>query len=198
MNIQPQTTQKLRDALNITGFVVAVIVGAWLINLFVFRSFNVSGPSMENTLHTGERLIVNRLSLTWDHIRGRQYVPDRGDIIVFKNPHFGPDMPDEYIVKRVIAFPGEFVETVNGKLVVYKNEQRENPIAVDDLYDGPQGSTSASVSTVVPDGQIFVAGDHRQGGYSYDSRNGLGTIPYADIIGPVIFRLFPFDKMRVF
>jgi len=43
-----------------------------------------------------------------------------------------------------------------------------------------------------------VSGDHRQGSFSFDSRNGMGTIPYYDIMGPVALRVFPFNKMRSF
>ena len=50
----------------------------------------------------------------------------------------------------------------------------------------------------VPKGELFVAGDNRINDYSYDSRSGLGTIPYYDIVGPVSFRFWPFNKMRRF
>ena len=82
--------QGIKDVLGIIGFVAAVIIGAALINQFLFRSFSVSGPSMEPTLYTGDRLIVNRVPVTIDHIQGKPYVPERGQIIVFKNPHWMP------------------------------------------------------------------------------------------------------------
>ena len=50
----------------------------------------------------------------------------------------------------------------------------------------------------VPEGSIFVAGDHRQGSYSLDSRNGLGTVPLYDVIGPVSLRLWPLTKVQGF
>lgn len=155
------------------------------------------GPSMEPTLYTGDRLIVNRLPVTWAQLQNKTYVPERGQIIVFKNPQFVPGSPDEYIVKRVIAFPGERVTVSGGVLTVY-NQQYPGGFQPDRLTAGPGAPTSGQVDTTVSDGTLFVAGDHRVGSFSYDSRSGLGLIPFYDIIGPVSLRLFPFDKIRTF
>jgi signal peptidase I len=187
-----------KDAVSILIFIVCVIIGTILINTFVFRSFNVVGPSMESTLYTGDRLIVDRLPVTWSQLQNKTYIPKRGQIIVFKNPQFAPGSEDEFIVKRVIGLPGERVLLKDGKYTVFNSEYPTgfNP---DDANKGEPGSpTSGEVDTVVPAGQIFVSGDHRQGSYSYDSRNGLGTIPLYDVIGPATLRIFPFNKVRAF
>ncbi len=188
----------LKDLLSLVIFVVCVIIGTVLINTFVFRSYNVEGPSMETTLYTGDRLIVNRLPVTWANLQGKQYMPERGQVIVFHNPHYNLGIEDRFIVKRVIAFPGERVVLKNGSYTVYNDAHPEgfNP---DDTNHGEPGSpTSGEVDEIVPEGEIFVSGDHRQGNYSYDSRNGLGTIPQYDIVGPVAMRIFPFNKIRTF
>lgn len=188
----------LRDILGVVVFILAVIIGAWLINMFLFRSFSVSGPSMETTLYTGDRLLVNRLPVTWAHLQGKIYVPPRGQVIVFRNPAFSQGMEDEYIVKRVIALPGERVELKNGKYTVF-NSQYPKGFDPDALTpNGPSSPTDGEVDKVVPNGEIFVSGDHREEGYSYDSRNGMGTIPLADVVGPVGLRIYPFTKIRTF
>ncbi len=188
----------IKDALSIGIFILCVLIGTLLINSFIFRSFSVIGPSMEKTLYTNDRLIVNRVPVTFAQLQNKAYIPDRGQIIVFKNPLYSTGMSDEYIVKRVIAFAGERVLLEDGHYVVFNaaNPDGFNP---DDANSGePGGPTSGAVDETVPDGEIFVSGDHRQGNYSLDSRNGLGTIPLYDVVGPVSLRLFPFDKLRWF
>lgn len=156
------------------------------------------GPSMEKTLYTGDRLIVNRLPVTWTQLQNKQYIPDRGQIIVFKNPKFNTGLGEEFIVKRVIAFPGERVTVKDGVLTVF-NDQYPHGFHPDDNNHGEPGSpTSGDVDTTVTEGTLFVSGDHRQGDYSYDSRSGLGLIPFYDVVGPVGARIYPFDKIRGF
>ena len=75
----------LKDVLNLGIFVIAVIIGTITINTFIFRSYSVVGPSMEETMHTGDRLIVNRLPVTVANISGKAYIPKRGQVIVFSN-----------------------------------------------------------------------------------------------------------------
>ena len=189
-----------KDTLGVIVFIASVIIGTILINTFLFRSFAVLGPSMESTFYTGDRLIVNRLPITGAQLQNKSYIPDRMQIIVFKNPNFIEGSPDEYIVKRVIAFPGERVTVADGVLKVYNNEHPDGfePDKTVTGDDHPGSPTSGSVDMVVPDGSIFVSGDHREGDFSLDSRNGLGTIPLFDIVGPVTMRIFPFNKIHTY
>jgi signal peptidase I len=187
----------LKDYLGIIGFVIAVILGAFIINAFLFRTFSVIGPSMENTLHTNDRLIISRLPHTGAMISGKQYVPDRGSIIVFRKPAHITGDAQEYIVKRVIGLPGERVKVEDGKVIVY-NKENPKGYEYDKDYPTVKHPSSGEEDVTVPDGEIFVAGDNRHGNFSLDSRNGMGTIPLDNIQGPVVLQFWPFDKFRTF
>ena len=210
---EPKFFQKhpiVKDIVSLAFFVALVVAGTLALNAFVFRSYNVVGVSMENTLHGNDRIIVNRVPVTIAHFLGQEYVPSRGDIIVFANGDAdGPltcgvkaGVQDQYIIKRVIAFPGERVTVLDGVITVYNDEHPEGFYPDDATRksdeDGPKKNTSGEVDIVVPEGEIFVSGDNREGSHSFDSRNGLGTVPYCRIIGPAMMRLFPFNKIRFF
>ena len=105
-----------------------------------------------------------------------------------------PDAP-----APTLRFAGERVTVQDGVVTVY-NEEHPNGFNPDtDInHDEPSQPTSGDVDTVVPEGTIFVMGDHRQGNFSCDSRNCMGPIPLFDIIGPVSMRIYPFNKIRGF
>lgn len=191
---------KLKDSLGLILFVVGVVVGTIFINSFIFRSFTVEGPSMEPTMVTGDRLIVNRLPVTIAQLQNKPYLPERGQIIVFKNPRYNPSLGrEEYIVKRVIAFAGERVTVKDGKVTVYTADKPEgfNPDTTVNRNE-PGQPTSGDVDTTVAEGTLFVMGDHREGTFSCDSRDCMGTIPLFDVVGPVAVRLWPLTAMRSF
>lgn len=212
----------LKDLLSLIAFILAIVLGTLFLNTYIYRSYNVVGGSMENTLHGDDRVIVNRAAVSWAHFIGQEYVPERGQVIVFANEdeeavakykEEGVENPmtcntpsnvtDQYIIKRVIAFPGERVVVKDGVMTIYPSADATEGTVYDTNWrvsenDGPKEYTSGEVDTVVPDGELFVSGDNREGSNSWDSRNGLGTIPYCRIVGPVSMRLFPLDKIRTF
>ena len=211
-----------KDLLSLAGFILAIVLGTVFLNTYVYRSYNVVGGSMENTLHGDDRVIVNRAAVSWAHFNNSEYVPERGQIIVFLNEdeakvaeykaagvqhpmtcNVPANVNDQYIIKRVIAFPGERVVVKDGEMKIFADADSTEGIVYDSEWrksetDGPKEYTSGEVDMVVPEGELFVSGDNREGSNSWDSRNGLGTIPYCRIVGPVVMRLFPLDKIRTF
>jgi signal peptidase I len=196
-HIEDNRAYVIKDILGVIAFITAVVVGALLINTFLFRSYNVTGPSMEETLYTDDRLIVNRLPITFSRITGNEWLPGRGEIVVLKNPLYMPGQPDKYLVKRVIGLPGETVTVRDGKVTVF-NQENPGGFNPDAALKGPQYPTSGAVDIEVPPGNVFVMGDNRTGNSSFDSRSGLGTIPLKNLQGPVLLRIYPFDQIRFF
>ena len=206
----------LRDIIGLGVLVIFILVGAMLINSFIFRSFNVIGPSMEPTLEGGvsnqpnDRVVVNLVPVTLAHIGGKDWIPSRGEIIVFKNPKWRAGQDDEYVVKRVVGLPGERVAVHDCQLMVYNNEQKKGFDPYPDFKNFAKNDQEVNTcidgdgtDVTVPGDAIFVVGDHRVGNHSMDSRNGdgrasLGTIPLRDIVGPVSLRIWPINQLKVF
>ncbi len=163
----------------VQALALAVIISV-VLNLFVVQVTEVRQRSMEPTLHQSDRVLVSKVDY-------RLGPPKAGDIVVF-NPTAEATIP---FVKRVVAVAGDVVDLREGRL--YVNGQVASFPEAHGLT-GPQSPQIRYPFTVPPD-QFFALGDNREA--SSDSRS-FGAQPDDRIIGKVLLRFWPFDRLRFF
>lgn len=169
--------------------VVTSIIAVVLIFTFLFRVVTISGDSMLDTLHSGEKVIISNIA----------YTPVQGDIVVISRNTDNSLDSDEYaepIIKRVIAVAGQSVDIDYGKGIVYvdgvalKEDYTRTLTTVKHEFD-------IDFPTYVPDNCIFVMGDNRN--ESLDSRSSLigdnGMIDTRYVLGKAVYRIYPFSKL---
>lgn len=160
--------------------VAIALVLALLIRIFIAEPRYIPSNSMLPTLHTGDRLVVEKVSYHF-------HQPEKGDIVVFEPPELLQSLgyrKDQVFIKRIIGKPGQKVSVNNGK--VYIDDQ---PLAEDYIAEPPDYQLE---SVQVPDNEFFVMGDNRND--SNDS-HVWGFLPKQNIIGRAGFRFFPFDRI---
>lgn len=196
---EPMQEASHRGWKNIASTVSILLIApilAIFITIFVFQSYEVYGMSMETSLQDGDRLIVQKLSKNWSAIRGKDYVPQRYEIVVFDKPSFLSNTSGDvdHLIKRVIALPGERITLIDGKYTVYniENPSGFNPDQNQE-YAKDILNTPGEVDITVGEGEIFVSGDNR--GNSLDSRN-FGAINADTVTGIAVIRFVPVNAFR--
>lgn len=153
---------------------------------------------METTLQDKDRLIVWKVPRTWARITGNDYIPDRGDIIVFTEPKLEAfdQKANKQLIKRVIGLPGERVVIREGVVTVYNAEHPDGFQPEVRLPDGSTiESTSGEIDTTIAEGTVFVLGDNRSN--SLDSR-AFGPIDADNIVGKLTARFLPLSEAHWF
>ena len=193
---KPRRVDSLFDFIELFVFTLAAV---FIITSFFFRYSIVDGGSMQNTLQDKESLILRSIF----------YTPKSGDVIVIQDKS---TLLKDPIVKRVIATEGQKVKFtrdavyVDGVMLdepyVYTGDYK-NPFGGEDIYRYSVYPSDALLPIVtdredgvfyeitIPDGEIFVMGDHRNN--SRDSRD-VGTLHEDAVIGKVVLRFLPFSK----
>lgn len=153
-----------------------------IIFTFVARVITVDGASMEPTYYDGDRVLVTKLA-------GEAKA---GDVVVITHAL------EKTLIKRVVATEGQVVDFDNeqGELIV------DGQVVSGEVYGTRNGITFAPESQgdllefpqTVPEGCVFVLGDHRDD--STDSRKvSVGMVDRKNILGKVIFNLYPMSKL---
>jgi signal peptidase I len=155
------------------------------VRYFLIQPFYVKGASMEPNFFDSEYLII-------DEITYRFEVPKRGDIIVFRYPQD----PREFFIKRLIGLPGEEVQVKDGEVIIFNKEHPDGETLKEDYLPANVKTYAISDEKVkLGDNEYFVLGDNRNS--SKDSRS-FGVVNKSFIIGRVLFRGWPVDRVHVF
>lgn len=167
----------LWEMIKVVAISLAIILP---IRYFLVQPFYVKGASMEPNYHDYEYLIIDELTY-------RFHQPQRGDVIVMRNP----SNTHEYFIKRVTGLPGEVITISQGHVAI-------NGVDLDEagyLEDSVKTYTSGAATVTLQPQQYFVLGDNRP--VSHDSRR-FGPVDESEFIGRVWVRAWPLSRFGVF
>lgn len=163
---------------------IALIV-AMLVRLFLLQQFYISGPSMETTMFSDNRVLVSKLSYKIGEI-------DRGDVVVFDRATMnGSQIEHDDLIKRVIGLGGETIEIRDCSVYIDGKKLEETYLPSRDMglenLSDRCGVVSMPITTIEND-EVFLVGDNRP--QSFDSRM-FGPIKKDLIIGQAFVLIWP-------
>lgn len=164
----------VKDLISLALYILAIVAVCWLILTYVGQRTEVSGDSMNDTLHNGDSLWIDKLSY---HFKD----PERFDIVVF--PYEEED--DTYYIKRIIGLPGETVYIDEDGVIYINDEPLEEDYGKEVIEENHRGLAAEPVT--LGDDEYFVMGDNRNN--SRDSRlSDVGNIHKNKFVGKAVFR----------
>lgn len=193
--IEPKEIAKDENDVSVKAFIfdwlevlVHAIIAVVICFSFLFRIATIDGPSMENTLLNGERVIISNLF----------YEPKVGDIVVIsrnkENSVYTMNDSNTPIIKRIIAMEGQTVDIDFEEGIVYVDG-----IALDEPYTKTPTNRKWDIEfpVTVDEGCVFVLGDNRNDSLdSRDARIGeYGMIDTRYILGHAVYRIFPLNRI---
>ncbi|WP_245633059.1 signal peptidase I [Luteipulveratus mongoliensis] len=200
----PTFLHRLREYAVVAAIAITL---AFLVKTFLVQPFWIPSESMEDTLITGDRIIVNKLPGSTNDLK-------RGDVVVFEDPdHWLGQQPntgaikkglqfvglypagDQHLVKRIIGLPGDHVVCCDqqGRLTV-------NGVSVTEPYVRKgQKPSNERFDITVPAGKLWLMGDNRA--FSFDSRGHdggsggqRGSVPESDVTGKAVAVVWPLNR----
>lgn len=155
---------------------ITAVVGVVILFTFFFRLIGVNGPSMQDTLYTGDRLLVINSLLCGAY--------EQGDVVVARNYNAALN---ETIVKRIVAVGGQTVDIDFTSGVVYVDGRPlDEPYVKEPTYK-PEG---IQFPITLAEDEVFLMGDNRN--RSTDSRSdSLGPVNVGYLQGKAVFLLIP-------
>lgn len=162
----------LRFVKDVVSIVVFATLIALALNFFIMQVTYVHGKSMEPTLHSDQRLMIEKVTYQFS-------TPQRGDVVVIR-----VDSSPLPLIKRVIGLPGEEIK-INNNQVFIDGQVLDEPY-LDDIVQNNYGPVK-----ITPN-HIFVLGDNR--GVSHDSRF-FGPVEIDHILGRAWLSYWPLEDL---
>ena len=176
----------LKETVEWLESIAVAIVAVVILFSFFFRIVGIEGPSMQNTLFAGDRIVISNMF----------YTPKCGDVVVISRNYFNEHTTEtnysEPIIKRVIATEGMTVDInfLTGDVSV-------DGVVLEENYIKTTTTTKWDIDfpLIVGENQIFVLGDNRA--ESMDSRDSrIGLIDERYILGKALFRIYRSAEFR--
>jgi signal peptidase I len=193
--------------------IIIALVLALIIKTFLVQAFSIPSGSMQNTLQPGDRVLVDKLTPWFGSD------PERGDVVVFHDPAnwlgdepaprpnaaqkalsfigLMPSADERDLIKRVIGVGGDLVSCQGTGPLKVNGTPLNEPYVFPGNTPCTDDDQGGQFAVTVPQGDIWVMGDHRQN--SSDSRyhqndRTHGFVPLDDVVGRAVVVAWPVTR----